>query len=136
MGLSLGGCMKPYYLSVCQKWIDPNYLASSQVSTPDPRQAHPPLGQMLILNWRLPSEVFEQQPEVVIDLILWDYTTRQVRLPIHHPMDFATYRLVNDDYEKSGGILTYKAQVVTSKGESLYEWKHQLYVDLIVITDS
>lgn len=133
--LSLASCAKPYYLSVCQRWVDPTYLASFHVSSPDPRTAHPPLGQMLILNWRVPEEVFAEKPEVVLDVILWDYTTRQVRFPMTHRMDVATFRLLGEDYDKTGGILTYKAKVVTEKGESLYEWKHQLYVDLITVTD-
>lgn len=95
------GCNQ-YYLSVNQQWVDASYLASTHVSTPDPRQANPPLGQMLIVDWRLPKEVFSRHPEVVLDLILWDYTTRQIKIPIHHRLDFATFRLLNEEYEKSG----------------------------------
>ena len=124
-----------YYLSVCQEWVDTSYLASTNVSTPDPRQAHPPLGQQLILDWRVPSEIFQRKPEVVIDLILWDYTTRRVQIPIHHRMDFATYKLLNEEYEKSGGILTYKAQIVTQDGVVFREWRHQLWVNLITVRD-
>lgn len=128
----LSGC-RQYYLSICQQWIDVRYLASNHVSTPDPRLDHPPVGQMLILDWRLPKEIFKKKPVVVLDLILWNYTTRQVRIPIERRMDFATYRLLNEDYEKTGGILTYKAEIVTQDGEVFREWKHQLWVNLITI---
>src|ERR1043165_302306 len=90
----LPGC-RQYYLSICQEWIDVRYLASNHVSTPDPRLDHPPVGQMLILDGRIPKDIFEKKPEVVLDLILWDYTTRQMRIPIKRRMDFATYRLLN-----------------------------------------
>lgn len=109
------------------------YLASFHVGTPDPRQDHPPVGQMLILDWRIPKEILKRKPEIILDLILWDYTTRQIRIPIKQRMDFATYRLLNEEYEKSGGILTYKAQIVTEDGYIFREWKHQLWVNLIVI---
>ncbi len=109
------------------------YLASTHVATPDPRQDHPPIGQMLILDWRVPKEILKKKPEVVLDLILWDYTTRQVRIPIKRQMDFTTYKLFNEDYEKTGGILTYKAQIVTQDGKIFREWKHQLWVNLITI---
>jgi hypothetical protein len=126
------GC-RQYYLSVCQQWVDARYLASSNAGTPDPRQDHPPVGQMLILDWRVPKEIYKKKPEVVLDLILWDYSTRQVRIPIDHRMDYTTYRLLNEDYEKTGGILTYKAAIVTEDGEVFREWKHQLWVNLITI---
>ncbi len=124
---------RQYYLSICQEWVDMRYLASTHVGTPDPRQDHPPIGQMLILDWRIPKEIFKKKPEVILDLILWDYTTRQVRIPIKRRMDFATYRLFNEEYEKTGGILTYKAQIVTQDGAIFREWKHQLWVNLITI---
>lgn len=132
--LLLAGC-KQYYLSVNQEWVDVRYLASTHVKTPDPRQDNPPIGQKLILDWRIPQEIYEKKPEVVLDLILWDYTTRQVRIPIKRRMDFATYRLFNEEYEKSGGILTYKAEIITQDGEVFREWKHQLWVQLITVTE-
>ena len=107
------------------------YLASSHVKTPDPRQDNPPIGQKLIVDWRVPNEIFKKKPEVVLHLILWDYTTRTVRIPIKRRMDYATYKLFNEDYEKTGGILTYKAEIVTADGQVFREWKHQLWVNLI-----
>ena len=132
--LLFSGC-RQYYLSVCQEWVDVRYLASTNVSTPDPRQDHPPIGQMLILDWRVPTDIFKKKPEVVLDLVLWDYTTREIHIPIKKRMDFATYRLFNEDYEKSGGILTYKAKIVTEDGAVFREWKHQLWVNLITVKD-
>ena len=130
----LPGC-KQYYLSICQEWVDVRYLASTHVGTPDPRQLHPPLGQKLIVDWRVPLDIFKKKPVIVLDLILWDYTTRQIRIPIKRRMDFATYRLFNEDYEKTGGILTYKAEIVTEDGKVFREWKHQLWVKLITVND-
>ncbi len=128
----LPGC-RQYYLAVCQEWIDVRYLASSHVSTPDPRQEHPPVGQKLIVDWRVPKEIFNEKAEVVLDLILWDYTTRQVRIPIKRRMDFSTYWLLDEEYQKTGGILTYKATIQTENGIIFREWKHQLWVNLITI---
>lgn len=134
LSLILPGC-RQYYLSVCQEWVDARYLASTHVGTPDPRQAHPPIGQMLILDWRVPKDLFEKKPEVVLDLIFWDYTTKQIRIPITRRMDFSTYRLFNEEYDKTGGILTYKAEIVTEGGTIYRTFKHQLWVNLITVTD-
>lgn len=131
MGL-LVGCSQ-YYLTISQQWVDARYLASTHAKTPDPRQDHPPLGQMLVLDWRVPKEVLKQKPVLVLDLLLWDYTTKQVRFPIDKRMDYVTYKLLNQDYEKSGGILTYKAAIVLEDGTPYRQWKHQLWVNLIVI---
>jgi len=130
--LILPGC-RQYYLSVCQEWVDVRYLASTHMKTPDPRQEHPPIGQMLILDWRVPKEVLKKKPEVVLDLILWDYSTRQIRIPVTRRMNFATYRLFDEEYEKTGGILTYKAEILTEDGAVFREWKHQLWVNLITV---
>jgi hypothetical protein len=130
--LLLAGC-KQYYLCLCQEWVDVRYLASTHVGTPDPRQLNPPLGQKLIIDWRVPGEILQKKPEVVLHLILWDYTTRTVRFPIKRRMDYASYKLINEEYEKSGGILTFKAEIVTEDGQVYREWKHQLWVNLITI---
>ena len=130
--LSLQSC-KQYYLSICQEWVDVRYLASSHVGTPDPRQENPPLGQKLIIDWRIPKEVLKKKPEVVLDLILWDYSTRQIRIPIKRKMDFSVFKLFGEEYKDSGGILTYKAEIITEDSQVFCEWKHQLWVNLITI---
>jgi hypothetical protein len=133
LGLTfLSGCSQ-YYLSVGQQWIDARYLASSHAHTPDPRQGHPPVGQMLVIDWRVPEEILKQKPEVVLELILWDYTTKTVRYPITKKMDYTTFKLLNEEYEKCGGILTYKASILTPEGKPYREWKHQLWVNLITV---
>jgi hypothetical protein len=91
------------------------------------------LGQKLVVDWRVPKEVLKKKPEVVLDLILWDYTTRQLRFPIKRQMDYETYRLLNEEYQKTGGILTYRAQIITEDGEIFRELKHQLWVNLITV---
>ena len=134
VGLVSSSCGK-YYLSVQQQWIDINYLASAQINTPDPRKNNPPLGQMLIVDWRVPSYILKQNPRIVIDLIFWDYTTKTVSLPVKGQMDYITYELLNEEYEKTGGILTYKARMVTEGDKTFKESKHQLWVNLITIED-
>ncbi|MES2121369.1 MAG: hypothetical protein V4492_01160 [Chlamydiota bacterium] len=129
---TLAGCSQ-YYLSIAQQWVDVRYLASTHAKTPDPRQDHPPIGQMLVLDWRVPTEILKKKPRVLLDLIFWDYTTKTVEIPIRKRLDYATFKVLNEDYEKTGGILTYKAKIVTQDGEVFREWKHQLWVNLITL---
>jgi hypothetical protein len=115
--------------------MDVRYLASSYAKTPDPRQDHPPIGQMLILDWRIPKDVFAKKPELVLELIFWDYTTKRIQIPIERRLDYTTYKLLDEEYEKTGGILTYQAAIITEDGGVYKEWKHQLWVKLITIGD-
>ena len=132
--LLTAGCGK-YYLSVQQQWIDINYLASTQVRTPDPRRSNPPLGQMIIIDWKIPNALLKEKPYILLDLIFWDYTTQTLKIPIEHPLDYTTYELLNEEYEKKGGILTYKAAIANQDGTLFKEAKHQLWVNLIRIED-
>lgn len=131
----LGSSCEKYFLSVQQQWVDISYLASAQINTPDPRKENPPLGQMLIIDWRVPKHILKQQPRVLLDLIFWDYTVKTVTLPIKRQMDYTTFELLNEDYEKSGGILTYRARIVTENDETFKESKHQLWVNLITFEE-
>ena len=130
--LCLSSCQK-YYLSVCQQWVDARYLASTHVNTPDPRQANPPIGQMLSMDWRVPKELLSQKPYIELDLIFWDYTETKKTFPIDKRMGWVSYQLLGEEYDKTGGILTYKASIKTSDGTVYREWKHQLWVKLIQI---
>ena len=129
--LLLTASCERHYLSVSQQWIDGKYLASSKVGTPDPRALHPPIGQMLVIDWFLPQSVMQRKPHVELELIFWDYTKQTVILPIESPLSWATYRCLDAEYEKTGGILTYQAAICTDDGEVFRRWKHQLFVNLI-----
>jgi hypothetical protein len=131
---ALSGCGK-YYISVCQQWVDVQYLASTNAGTPDPRKLKPPEGQMLVVDWRVPGAILKKHPQVVIDLIFWDYSTKQVRFPIKYGMGYVSYSLLDEEYLKTGGILTYKVEIIAEDGKIYKEWKHQLWVNLITIDD-
>jgi hypothetical protein len=128
--LLLAGCEK-YYLSICQEKVDRNYLASTHVGTPDPRQDNPPMGQMLIIDWKVPKKVLEEKPFILLHVVYWDYTEQDFTFPVEKQMGYVTYRLLNKEYEKKMGILTYKAEIVTDQHKVYKEWVHQLWVNLI-----
>jgi hypothetical protein len=134
LALHLSSCEK-YYLSLQQQWVDISYLASSQANTPDPRKQNPPLGQMLIIDWRVSKSILKLEPHIALDLIFWDYSKKTICFPMKRQMDYVTYELLNDNYEKTEGILTYRAKIITKNGEAVKESKHQLWVDLIQIEE-
>lgn len=132
--LSLCSC-GPYYVSVMQKWVDERYLASTHVGTPDPRQEAPPIGQMLVVQWCVPSEILALNPVAVLDMIFWDHTEQRICFPIRHKLNYEYYKLFDSEYEEKGGILTYKAAILTEDGCVYKECKHQLWVHLIKVED-
>lgn len=130
----LTGCEK-YYLSLRQVPVDVTYLASSGVGTPDPRQANPPYGQKVVMEWAIPPELLEQKPEIVFHVIYKNYTQEELIYPIEDRSGMEVFSLLNENYEAKGGILTYHAIIRTQQGKIYREWKHQLWVHLITLDD-
>lgn len=132
--LLLSGCDK-YFVSVSQQKINASYLASTHVNTPDPRREHPPIGQMLVIEWQVPEEILNKRPKILLDVIFWNYTEETETFPIVDRAGTVTYSLLDAEYEKKKGILTYKAEIVTEDGEVFREWRHQLWVKLIHVQE-
>jgi hypothetical protein len=132
--LVFSSCDK-YYVSVAQQWVDVRYLASTHVGTPDPRQDHPPVGQMMIVDWRIPKSLLNKKPHIQLTMIFWNYTEKTICFPIEQRMGWVTYKLLDEEYDETGGILTYKAEIVSEDGSLFREWKHQLWVNLITIDE-
>jgi hypothetical protein len=128
------GCQK-YYISISQDRVDRDFLASTQAKTPDPRQENPPLGERLIIEWQLPRSLLEQEPSLHLHVIYKNYTEKVFVYPVHHRLDYVVYSLLDQEYQESKGILTYKADVQTQEGKSFVDWKHQLWTNLIVLEE-
>jgi hypothetical protein len=133
--LLTAGCDK-YGLSVQQQYVDVRYLASTHVGTPDPRQSHPPVGQQLVVEWHVPNALLKEEPRAVLHVIYWDLSERSFTFPIAYRTGYSTYALLDADYERTGGILTYRAEILTGAGEVYKEWVHQLWVRLITLEEA
>jgi hypothetical protein len=127
---ALSGCGR-YYVEVYQKKIDATDLASTEVNTPDPRQEHPPYGQMLTVEWQLPQNLLVENPLVMLDVIFWDNIERHYVWPVQGRKGFVTLPIINKQFEKTGGVLAYRARILTEEGTVFREWRHQLWVNLI-----
>ncbi len=101
------------------------------VRSPDPRQAHPPIGQQLVVDWQVPQALLKRNPICILHVIYWDYTEETFTHKIDRKIGHWTYDLLNEAFFARKGILTYRAEILTSDGEVYKEWKHQLWVNLI-----
>lgn len=128
--LFASGCGK-YYVTIIRQTIDGKYLASSKTNTPDPRTDHPPTGQMLIVDWHIPVEIVQQSPKGVLHVICRDYSEDVYEFPIESTNGYVSYSLLDEKFDKTGGFLTYRAEIVTPDGQVYRKWKQQLWVNVI-----
>ena len=130
----LSGCQK-YYISISQERVDKDYLASVALNTPDPRLKNPPLGEKLIIEWKVSKEYLAQKPTLYLHVIYKDYTEAFFTYKMPYKMDYAVYDLLGEEYLRKKGILTYQAEVRAPEEKPFLEWRHQLFTKLIVIED-
>lgn len=123
--LLLASCSKNH-LYVQQMCVDRNYLASTHVGTPDPRQDRPPHGQRLLVNWRFPSELFDQGLTLILTVRFWDQKEEEIIQPVEKKWSYKEFYFPLK-------LLTYRIQVMNSCNEIVETWEHQLWTELIEI---
>ena len=133
LSLLIFTCCDRSFVIVHQQKISPTYLASANVGSPDPRP--PPNGQMLVAEWWVPRKLLEYQPILHIHILFHDFSETFLEFPIHTVAGYETYSILNEDFERTCGFLSYHAKILTCDGEVFADWKHQLFVKLIIIED-
>lgn len=128
------GCDK-YYLSLRQVPVNAAYLASSHVGTPDPHRDHPPHGQKIVLQWAVPPELLEKKPQIIFQAIYKNHTEKTFVYPIESRLGYEVYTLIDDEFDTTGGLLTYRADIMTEDKNVYRQWKHQLWVNLITLDE-
>ena len=131
----LSGCQK-YYLTIYQQKVNQDSLASTYVGTPDPRQKNPPKGQELIVEWQIPKDVLKKNPKIYLTVIYRDYSEAQFIYPISYKSGYVVYSLLDGEFDRTKGLLSYKAEIRVEEGEVFRFWQHQLWVNIIRLEDS
>lgn len=128
--LMLTGCIGGY-LSVHTDYLSEESLASYYVNTPDPRRWCPSVGQRLIISWTVPQQ-FLCYDDLHIDIALRYRNKESARQQIAITKKSGTYliSIVDDDFFRTGGILTYKIDLIGNDA-LLEEWRHQIWADII-----
>jgi hypothetical protein len=126
VSLLCSGCYRNH-LYVQQEYVDRNFLASSHVNTPDPRQSDPPEGQRLLVGWNFSRCMMDQEPSFVISMRFWDDTDQEIVDIIPRKRGSRAY-----DFPKKK-ILTYRVQVVSKDGEILETWQHHFWTEKIEV---
>ncbi len=133
--LLLTGCYKDY-LYVQQEWIDPQFLASSKIGTPDPRQEKPFFGQRLIIAWDFPKSFFSRDLHLLTTVRFWDNKEEVFQTPILRKRDITAFFFPNPDKTQDRHILTYQVQVFAKDGTLMAKWEHHFWTKLIDVGSS
>lgn len=131
--LLCASCQK-YYVQVTREKINRQSLASTFAKTPDPRQSSPPKGERLIIQWNLMQEDVKDYV-CKLSLIYRNYEQETIYFSVERERDVFSYFLLGEKYEKTGGIMTYKVEILSSNKEIVQSFKHQLWTNLIVIEE-
>lgn len=123
------GCYR-HHLYVQQEWVDKNFLASSHVNTPDPRQDDPPEGQRLLIAWDFPRSVFQKELTLAISVRFWGDTQKEITYPLAKKRGYRAYFFPNEK------ILTYRVRVLTRDQEVIESWNHHFWTQLIEVGES
>lgn len=118
-------------LYVQEEWVNRDFLASSQVETPDPRQKCPPKGQRLLVGWDLPRSLYRQHPKLSITVWLWDNTLEKIECDLQRRRGSEAFFFPNEEPDLDRRILTYKVDIVSADGTILKTWKHHFWTKLI-----
>lgn len=120
----LNGCTRNYFYAQQGK-RDRNFLASSHVHTPDPRQKDPPEGATLLIYWAFPLTLFEENLTLVAKVRFWDGKEEETIFPIVRKRDSCSLFFQNQR------ILTYLIQATNVHGIVVAEWKHHFWTEWI-----
>jgi len=132
LGLTLTvACHHPRMIRARSEYLNPGYLASSHIETPDPCRGCF-TGQQVVVSWNVPCRCLPA------DIELWvrygDRCFTKIVHPISTPSGFWIYRLIDDDFRKLKGIVAYSAKL-TKEGVVLDQWNHHLWADLVEVLD-
>lgn len=131
----LAGCSSSH-LSVRTEYLSRESLASYYADTPDPQLEDPPIGQRLIISWCVPR-AYLAYPDLHLRLIVRLHNREEISqlYAINQLFGTYVYEVEGKDYLESGGITTYKVDLMT--GDTvLDEWEHPLWVELITFPQS
>lgn len=128
----LTSCYKNH-LYVQHEKVDKEFLASTHVNTPDPRQKHPPKGQRIIVSWDFPLSVYREKLSMILTVRFWDNRQDVLVRKIDRKRGYDSFYFEDTTKDKKKRVLTYRVQIINEDGEVVDDWKHQFWTDLIEI---
>lgn len=120
-------------LTVQTQYLTRHSLASYHVNTPDPKLDNPDVGQQLIIQWNLNTDVRNfNELYILLKMRFRNHEELTQRIDLKRAGGIYIYSIINEDYFEKRGIQTYKAELI-GDGQVLEEWRHQLWSELILL---
>lgn len=110
--------------------MDREFLASTHIGTPDPRQLDPPEGKRLLIAWRFPSIWVDRGLTLHLTVRFWDQSEEHICRRIEKGHDYVAFNFFDQR------VLTYKIEVVDREGQCIELWEHQFWTELIDVDRS
>jgi len=119
-------------ISAYTSYVTIENLASYYVGSPDPFLEDPPFEQRLNVSWAIPDDIiFSPHAEILLTIRMRSRKEITKKISLKKHVGSYVFRLSRSDYFETGGILTYKMQLING-GCVVEEWKHQLWEELIL----
>lgn len=118
-------------LDIERRIVNRETLPSTYVDSPDPMQASPPTGQKLFINWTLPKKEQTWPYLLLLKVIYKNLEEETISYTVGSRKGLKVFELLDEKFEGTGGLLTYKAEMMTLDGEIIQEFKHRLWFELI-----
>ncbi len=119
------------YLNIQTQYLSYENSASYRVNTPDPKRDQPTFGQRLMITWTL-SNCFGKYQTFSLNLKVRfkNHQEEEICISIENPKGTYIYNLLQTKYVETGGIATYKAELLAD-GQVIDYWIHPLWTKLI-----
>lgn len=124
--LCLSGCCCKH-LYVQQECVDQNFLASTKIGTPDPRQKKPYEGQRLLVAWDFPRSLYSKGLSLEITVRLWGEKEEKIGRRLERKRGCEAFFFPNEK------IVTYLVHVVSDDGKIVETWKHHFWTEMIQV---
>ncbi len=121
-----------HQLTVQRFVVTPENLPSQFVGAPDPDFEHPVIGQRLFVSYKIKKMDQEAMPYFLTLKVIYKNLEEETKtFTIFRDEGKQEFAILNEAFEATGGILTYKADLTTVDGEQIAEFKHRLWFELI-----
>lgn len=131
----IGFSCQKYSLHVTKLSLNQKSLASSFTKTNDPRLNSGLEGEELVIQWALSRENFCKVKGLVLDIIYKNFETEKVFYPIETKVGMQGFFVLGEKYNKTKGLLTYKAEIVDEDMVPITSWTQKMWFNLLKIQD-
>jgi hypothetical protein len=110
----------------------PSELPSVYIDSPDPMKANPTQGQVLDVSYSIKALEKKKMPYLLLLKVIYKNLEEEtLSYTVFNEKGGFEFSVLDEKFLATGGVLTYKAELMTFDGDPIAEYKHKLWFDLI-----